>query len=683
MKRRDRVIVVGGGVAGLTAAHELVERGFEVQLFDRREWLGGKAASITLPEDDPEGRGGLPGEHGFRFFPGWYRHLPHTMSRIPYRGRTVADNLIAADLDLLATYHRDPVLALLRMPTSWKEVQTAAAAPSELFRLGLTTEDFQFFFGKLWEFLISSEERRVRDYDTMTWWNFLEADTRSQAFRDYFVTAATRSTVAARPTEASAYTIARMAIQTLMDTVSPTTSFSRVLNGPTNEVWIDPWVEFLEQQGVVIHRNAELSSIEFDGTRREIVGLRFDFEQGEMRALRQALAAREGQGLEGADLLRHYGLEGASREDIEERYETKARDLRAQNAEIYRADYYVFALPVEQMAYHVQRSATLRALDPSLTNLILLSEHVDWMAGIQFFFTRKLEINRGHIACLDSEWQITAIEQAQFWGDEIDIEGRNRGKVKSVLSVDISAWNTRGRVVGKEAYNCSPEEIAEEVWGQLDASLNRPGKPPAFRREWLLGWKQGDTFPKRSYYIDDSICERFDRKKQAVYDKSSSVRFQASELVRRQSKKGNSTLVPLSFGRRRLLNAEPLLINRVGSQRLRPHAKTTVRNMFLAADYVRTHTDLATMEGANEAARVAVNEILLDSGVRAEPCSIWPLREPLELLREVDKSLFRRKLRLEVRQTDIPMRLAGGAAIRATKFMADVMTKVAERTMKK
>jgi hypothetical protein len=161
------------------------------------------------------------------------------------------------------------------------------------------------------------------------------------------------------------------------------------------------------------------------------------------------------------------------------------------------------------------------------------------------------------------------------------------------------------------------------------------------------------------------------------------VRFQAGELVKRQNKKGKSTLVPLSFGRRRLLNAEPLLINRVGSQRLRPTAKTAIRNMFLAADYVRTSTDLATMEGANEAARAAVNEILLDSGVRAEPCAIWPLREPLEILREVDKSLFRRKLRLEVRQTDIPMRLAGAAAIRATKLIADVMSKVAERTMKK
>ncbi len=54
-------------------------------------------------------------------------------------------------------------------------------------------------------------------------------------------------------------------------------------------------------------------------------------------------------------------------------------------------------------------------------------------------------------------------------------------------------------------------------------------------------------------------------------------------------------------------NREPLLINTIGSWRNRPDAVTAIENLFLASDYVRTHTDLASMEGANEAARRAVN----------------------------------------------------------------------------
>ena len=47
---------------------------------------------------------------------------------------------------------------------------------------------------------------------------------------------------------------------------------------------------------------------------------------------------------------------------------------------------------------------------------------------------------------------------------------------------------------------------------------------------------------------------------------------------------------------------------------LRPEATTATPNLFFASDYVRTHTDLATMERANEAARRAVNGMLDATG---------------------------------------------------------------------
>jgi hypothetical protein len=57
-------------------------------------------------------------------------------------------------------------------------------------------------------------------------------------------------------------------------------------------------------------------------------------------------------------------------------------------------------------------------------------------------------------------------------------------------------------------------------------------------------------------------------------------------------------------------NTEPLFINTVNSWQSRPNARTEIDNLFLASDYVKTSTDLATMEGANEAARRAVNALL-------------------------------------------------------------------------
>src|SRR5216683_8231545 len=43
------VIVVGGGLAGLSSAVALAEAGFRVRLFEKRPHLGGRASSYVLP----------------------------------------------------------------------------------------------------------------------------------------------------------------------------------------------------------------------------------------------------------------------------------------------------------------------------------------------------------------------------------------------------------------------------------------------------------------------------------------------------------------------------------------------------------------------------------------------------------------------------------------------------------
>jgi uncharacterized protein with NAD-binding domain and iron-sulfur cluster len=92
------VAVLGGGVAGLTAAHELIERGFEVHVYEASpSVLGGKAASQSVAGSAAGGRKDLPGEHGFRFFPSFYRHVIDTMARIPVDGAMVADRLRRSD----------------------------------------------------------------------------------------------------------------------------------------------------------------------------------------------------------------------------------------------------------------------------------------------------------------------------------------------------------------------------------------------------------------------------------------------------------------------------------------------------------------------------------------------------------------------------------------------------------
>jgi hypothetical protein len=254
-----------------------------------------------------------------------------------------------------------------------------------------------------------------------------------------------------------------------------------------------------------------------------------------------------------------------------------------------KADYYIAALPVEIMATLV--TDKLKSADPQLGRLAQLQ--TAWMSGIQFYLARDVPLVHGHTLYIDSEWALTSISQGQFWpgfppgkfGD---------GQVGGIISVDISDWETKG-LGGKKAIECqTDQEIMEEVWAQLQAHLNDQG-------ENVL-----DDANRVGWFLDPDI----------VFP--------------------NPEEVPA--------NLEPLLINTAGSWAFRPEARTALPNFFLAGDYVRTHTDLATMEGANESARRAVNALLEACDSAARRCMVWPLREPWVFapLRWYDRWRFRR-----------------------------------------
>ena len=88
------------------------------------------------------------------------------------------------------------------------------------------------------------------------------------------------------------------------------------------------------------------------------------------------------------------------------------------------------------------------------------------MNGVLFYLDRDVPLVHGHAIYIDSEWALTSISQAQFWKD-VDLARYGDGRVKGILSVDVSDWDTPGRRTGKVAMRCSKEEIRAEVWGQL------------------------------------------------------------------------------------------------------------------------------------------------------------------------------------------------------------------------
>lgn len=571
------VAVLGGGVAGLSAAHELVERGFEVRVYEARELFGGKARSFGVPGSGSGGKPDLPAEHGFRFFPGFYRHLPDTMRRIPYPGRAdgVAGNLVEATRVLLAQVGgRNDVIGVVHASGSLEDISAVSRfLLGWATQVGIPAHEHALFVERLLTLLSSCDERRFEQWERQSWWEFSAADRRSDAYGKFLADGLTRTLVAARAREMSARTGGLILLQLLFDLTRANGRADRVLNAPTQEAWITPWIEHLQRQGVQLHAGAAVAGIEYAG--RRIAGV---------------TVSRAGGAVE-----------------------------RVQ------ADSYVAALPVEQLRLLV--TPELRRAEPALARVDRLVTR--WMNGVMFYLDRDVPLVHGHAIYIDSEWALTSISQAQFWAER-DLEAYGDGRVEGILSVDVSEWERPGRRTGKVAAKCTPEEIRSEVWGQLQDHLN-DGSTPVLADENVLGW-----------YVDPAI--QFPNPTGAT-------------------------------------NLEPLLINTAGSWDDRPEAQTRIPNLFLAGDFVRTHTDLATMEGANEAARRAVNAILAATDARAPACRVWKLREPA--IFAPARALDRLRWRLFRRPAKPLLRVAADGGVKATGPLAATMTSVARRALRR
>ncbi|WP_329571353.1 hydroxysqualene dehydroxylase [Streptomyces sp. NBC_01361] len=553
---RTRVAVLGGGVSGLSAAQELAERGYAVTVHEYYDVLGGKARSMDVPGTGTGGRAPLPGEHGFRFFPGFYRNLPDTMRRIPYRDQPggVRANLRNATEELFARQEGRPDLHFpLRrattppragdLTTTWLRDEITAALDTGT---RLPAHEVAYFANRLLVHLASCDARREGEWEAVPWWDFIRAGDFSEEYRTLLGIGQTRNLVATRAQEASTRTVGRVIIEALIlwgllgrGLDGPDADIDRVLNAPTTEAWIDPWRAHLASLGVEFAFSSDVREILYDEGTGRVTGVRVTDPDG-----------------------------GGER--------------------VVTADHYVQAMPVE----HARPTwgPALRAVDPQLARCDRL--RTDWMTGIMFYVRRPVPLVHGHVNCLDSPWAVTAIGQAQFWDGRDFAADYGDGRAADCISTIVSEWDIPGILYGKTARECTREEIVEECWAQLKDGVNDSGRALV------------EDSDRLSWFMDPAVT---------------------------------------GLGGPSPRNREPLFIHPTGTWHNRPTARTAVPNLFLAGDYVRTDVDLATMEGANESARRAVNALLDQDGSDAERCRIWELYRPPELepLKRVDETRFR------------------------------------------
>ncbi|GAA3236391.1 hydroxysqualene dehydroxylase [Actinocorallia longicatena] len=412
-----KVAVFGGGMGGLTVAHELAERGYQVTIYERKAW-GGKCRSFPVPNSASGGRKDLPAEHGFRFFPGFYQNLPETMSRVPRPGGgTLKDNLVKGSEEVafyngtkLVLPARGSIIGTLSPDSLLTFLQTAVSVVANV-----PAWEVAYFLEKMIVFVTSGKQRRLKQWENMSFAQYVKVEGKSKQYNELLVDMFTSTLVAAKADKANAHTMGLMAEAWVYATLglggygAP----DQVLNAPTNEALIEPWVDHLKSLGVNFQMGATLTELSMAG----------------------------GQ-ISGAKVTGAGGTVGVQ------------------------ADHYVLAVPIERALPLLNND--ILAADPNLR--ILSNLTTDWMNGIMVYLRSPINLSKGHVAYAGQPWALTSINQAQFWPKNF-ANTYGKGDVRDCLSIDLSAWDVPGILYGKAAKDCTPDQIIKEVLAQLRKAI--------------------------------------------------------------------------------------------------------------------------------------------------------------------------------------------------------------------
>ncbi len=525
----------------------------------------------------------LPGEHGFRFFPAFYRHIFDTMSRTPIpdedqepyleTARTVLDNVVQTEFMGFSTtrtkrllrFHREPVRSVQEL---FDELCQA------LKTLGHTLDDINRYQLMLFKYMTSGPRRRRR-YEDMSWSEFVGAAEFTPAFQTYLESTA-ETLVGMVASRADARTYGTISAQMMLDQISDGARVQHVdgtLNGPTTMAWFSPWRKYLEVQGVVFRRG---KLVEFD-------------------------VHDEGDGPEPFPVV-----------DTEPDQSGGKRLLLSR-------DYYVLALPPTELqrlahAHHdrlqgedFDRVRRFNLGDPASAVTGGALEH---MCGIQFYLPTKFDFLRGHVIFPDTAWRLSAISQPQFW---VQKRGGWSG-YRGIISVDVSNFSAVrvDKHASRSAWNSTARQLADGVWHDISSVLVEKTLDAETRKRGHQDAHGTSRVPKPLYFHVDDNLKYQPNDGPVARNESPYLLTLKQDFARRPGTPGRYTL-------------------------------DRSQKIVMAGILMQTFTRLTTMESANESGRHAVNCILDASHFQGERSAVWdPERhEPpdLHLLIEIDEQL--------------------------------------------
>lgn len=435
-----KVHVLGGGIGGMSAALHLARLAesrvlpdVEVHVYERLDRYGGKAVSQLVTR---AGSGAWPGEHGFRFFPNFYRCIVDTLRYIPITAahkarRGLRPSAGPTVFDLLESVGEGAAAlggSVHHIPRAQSLDGIVQAVTETLTAFDVTPRDILTFSAELTRFLCTCNDRALLTWERDTLQGFLSRHDFSPGMVTFL--RSLRALSAMRADKGSLRTLFFTATQMIADFDPDFHLRDALLPGPTDYMMLEPWAEELGRLGVVFHPRQRVTSLAF----------------------------------------------GAAKLGLPSRLTSVTFDGAIDRIDATVDDVFVLALPFEVarplLVAAPNLPVTLEGVHRIPQRPDNLGDGAEPMVGIQYWLRRDVPIAGGHVVYPTARWAVTSVSQAQFWRRTFErplAEVFDAPGLEGILSAIVSGWEVLSDRVHKAPKDCTAEELAKEVFHQIVA----------------------------------------------------------------------------------------------------------------------------------------------------------------------------------------------------------------------
>lgn len=377
------IIIFGGGISGLTLSHELIKKGFKILIVEKDKEFGGMARSIEINN--------IPSEHSWRGYAPFYKNTFKTLKEIPYEDSNVFNNLsVPVDFYLL----QDEI---------------------KKYKPKLSISDYLVLSYLGFQYLLSDERRKK--YYTYNVEPFLKKYLSDDGY-NHIINFITGPGYGMNKNEISMGHLFHFPVISythkdrhthVHDGEKTYTHYAtddwHVMNGPTSNVWIDPWVKYLKRKGVHFMNNTELVKLNFtDGKISSAIVKSNGFTE-KLESKEYVIAMNP---YNTVDIFRNSNMK-----NLEERF-----DLLTKNTK---------------------------------------SKQISFRIGINKNI--KYPIKNIAFVMNDSEFNITWYPQEKHW--------KNKPLIKSLWSGTIIDFEKKGQLFNKNAEQTNKEQLKQEITYQI------------------------------------------------------------------------------------------------------------------------------------------------------------------------------------------------------------------------